>query len=298
MPAPIAANLPQLIREASARALTAGALQPIETEEEKIDDRPMPFIVRWASSFTRRSATQPPAGGAPAGANPFLPYDPAMFVADLSPTHVLLLNKFPVYEGHVLIVTRQYAEQEGMLDIVDFHALAQTLASIDGIGFLNGGRLAGASQPHRHMQVIPIERLPVEALFTAAMPAERVAPLAELPFVHAGARLDAAMFDDPAAAAVRLHGLFREACALAGIRVDAERLPPYNLLVTRRWLLVVPRRYEAWEADGGRLPLNAMSFAGVILARERSQQTALRQAGLMKLLAAVTYPRDRRGRGE
>jgi ATP adenylyltransferase len=288
------ADLPRLIREARARALASGALQPIETEEERIDDRPVPFIVRWASSFTRRSAAQPPAGGAPAGANPFLPYDPAMFVADLSPTHVLLLNKFPVYEGHVLIVTRQYAEQEGMLDVVDFHALAQVLASIDGIGFLNGGRLAGASQPHRHIQMIPIGRLPVEALFPAAMPAERVGPLAELSFVHASARLDAAMFDDPAAAAARLHGLFREACALAGVRTDAERLSPYNLLVTRRWLLVVPRRREAWETEGGRLLLNAMSFAGVILARERSQQAALRQAGWMTLLAAVTYPRDRK----
>ncbi len=291
MPTPLA-DLAPLIREASSRALVAGALQPIETEEEWIDDRPVPFIVRWASSFTHRNAKHVTSSGAagPAG-NPFLPFDPVMFVADLSSTHVLLLNKFPVYEGHVLIVTRQFAEQESMLEVADFYALARTLVSVPGVGFLNGGPLAGASQPHRHMQMIPIDRLPADVLFAETMPTGRVTELSALPFVHACARFDTGMFDDAATAAACLHELFREACAVAAIREEGGRLPPYNLIVTRRWLLVVPRRFDAWQGGGGRLPLNAMSFAGVILARERSQQAALRAAGLMKLLAAITYPR-------
>ena len=38
--------------------------------------------------------------------NPFLPYDPDLVVADISDTHVALLNKFNVIDHHLLIVTR------------------------------------------------------------------------------------------------------------------------------------------------------------------------------------------------
>jgi ATP adenylyltransferase/5',5'''-P-1,P-4-tetraphosphate phosphorylase II len=43
--------------------------------------------------------------------NPFLPYDAELFVCELSPTHVLLLNKFPVVENHVLVVTKGTADR-------------------------------------------------------------------------------------------------------------------------------------------------------------------------------------------
>ena len=42
--------------------------------------------------------------------NPFLPYDPALLVAPISPTHVALLNRFNVVDDHFLIVTRSFEE--------------------------------------------------------------------------------------------------------------------------------------------------------------------------------------------
>ena len=55
----------------------------------------------------------------------------------------------------MLLVTRQYEEQTGALDEVDFDAFATCLSDIDGLAFYNSGPVSGASQPHRHMQLVP-----------------------------------------------------------------------------------------------------------------------------------------------
>ena len=46
-----------------------------------------------------------------------------MTVAHLPPDHLLLLNKYPVIPRHFLLVTRQFKEQSGDLDIGDLAAM-------------------------------------------------------------------------------------------------------------------------------------------------------------------------------
>ena len=60
-------------------------------------------------------------------ANPFLPYDPDLWVTHLSDTHTLLLNKFNVVEHHLLVVTRQFESQLDPLNAADFAAIIKTL---------------------------------------------------------------------------------------------------------------------------------------------------------------------------
>ena len=64
--------------------------------------------------------------------NPFLPYDEELFVADLSDTHVALLNKYNVLDHHLLLVTRAFEEQESLLTRGDFEALAARLIEMRG----------------------------------------------------------------------------------------------------------------------------------------------------------------------
>lgn len=73
--------------------------------------------------------------------------------------HVLMLNKFPVNEKHVVIVTSQFKSQAAPMSSRDVAVLWQVVNSVDGVGFYNGGFNSGASQPRRHMQVIPIPSL-------------------------------------------------------------------------------------------------------------------------------------------
>ena len=122
-----------------------------------MEDGGIRFLIRILRHLARKPRREAPdASPAAARPNPFLPYDPAMYVADASPTHVCLLNKFNVVERHLLIVTRAFEDQETPLTQPDFEALWTCLAEAEGLGFYNSGAVAGASQPHKHLQLVPL----------------------------------------------------------------------------------------------------------------------------------------------
>jgi ATP adenylyltransferase len=259
----LAPDLGRLFDDRAARALARGAVEPIDTELHELRDDGVRFAVRVVAGLARKHAAPPLPGG-----NPFLPYAEDAFVADLSPSHVLLLNKYPVLRRHALVVTRVFEDQEEPLSLADFEALARCRAGLGGLGFYNAGAAAGASQRHKHLQVVslPLGRGP-EALPLGA----RVAA-GELPFAHGRAALAS---DDPR----ELHAAYR---ALAG---DARR--PYNLLVADGWMLHVPRTRPAFED----IPVNALAFAGALLVRDAAQLERVRRAGPFTLLRHVTAPR-------
>lgn len=90
-------SLAARVEHATQHALSCGALQPIRTDQTFLEENKVQFVVRVVSSLARKDgarrllATTPARQGA--GANPFLPYDRDLFVADISDTHVCLLNK-------------------------------------------------------------------------------------------------------------------------------------------------------------------------------------------------------------
>ena len=155
------------------RALRRGALQPIPTACTWVPDHGVRFLVRVVENLARKDRRRAEAADGPP-ANPFLPYDPELYVADASPTHVCLLNKFNVLDRHLLIVTRRFEHQDLPLTLADWEALWVCLAESDGLGFYNGGTVAGASQTHKHLQLVPLPlaaegpRLPLEPLLDAA----------------------------------------------------------------------------------------------------------------------------------
>ena len=142
------------VQTATQRALDSGALQPIPTDFEHLEDGGIRFLVRILRQLARKPRAEASAPSpAAARPNPFLPYDPAMYVADASPTHVCLLNKFNVVERHLLIVTRAFEDQETPLTPQDFEALGTCLTEGEGMGFYNSGAIAGASQPRPNCDI-------------------------------------------------------------------------------------------------------------------------------------------------
>jgi ATP adenylyltransferase len=253
------AGLADLVDARSARALALGALEPIATELEEIEDDGVRFAVRVMAALARKRAEPPPASG-----NPFLPYAEDTFVAELSGTHVLLLNKYPVMRRHVLVVTRAFEEQDAPLGLADFEALEGCRTQLGGLGFYNAGAVAGASQRHKHLQVVALplgrgpEPLPLGARIAAG----------DLPFAHGRARLTGG-------GAAELLAAYRE--------LAAARPGPYNLLVGDGWLLHVPRVRDAWEG----IPVNALGFAGAFLVRDHEELARLRRAGPLHVLRQV-----------
>jgi len=272
--------LPELnaaIASATRRALACGALQPIPTRPEVVEDEGLAFVLR-VGDLRRKSESDRAQRAAEKPANPFLPYDPGMFVADIGEGHVLLLNKFQVLEGHALVVTRAFAEQEAALEVPDFAAVAAVLRQTAGLAFFNSGAGAGASQPHRHVQLLP----------WPLMPAGQAAPFDPRawagrgegwPFPHAWAALAAGELEQPQELAAHYAGLLQR-IGLGG----AAGYSGYNLLMTPDWMMLVRRGRSAHEGLG----VNALGFAGTLLVRGEEELQRLRAMGPLTLLRAVS----------
>jgi ATP adenylyltransferase len=284
------------LERASQRALACGALRPIETAQQTIEDGGIEFVIRWVSSLARRALEQPRgAPGAAAAVNPFLPFDPNLFVADVSATHVALLNKFNLVANHLIIATRRFVPQEVLLDGEDFAALCACLAQLDGLGFYNAGAAAGASQPHKHLQMIPLPlgtggaSTPIDEALAAMRDRRGILTAPGLPFKHSFAWLEDRLLQHPLAAAARMASLYADLLARIGVtHVVREGLrytsAPWNLLVTRRWMLVVPRLCERFEG----VAINALGFAGSLFVRDDVQLETIKRAGPMTALRAVS----------
>jgi ATP adenylyltransferase len=287
------------VLERERAALAAGALQPIATEETTIEDAGVRFVVRSVSSLERKrlEARRLERAQDEAPRNPLMPPEPPLAVGDVTSTHVGVLNKFPVVAHHLLLVTKAAVPQQAALDGDDFRAIARCLAEVDGLVFYNGGREAGASQPHKHLQLVPLPlgagawAVPIEAVFDSWAATGNVNRLLQLPFRNAFSLLEG--FGDEVGAAERLEELYAAQLAAIGV-VDAEarraandeplRPAPYNLLVTRRWMLAVPRLRERF----GTISINALGFAGSLFVQDEEEMQDLREAGPMRALRAVS----------
>ena len=82
--------------------------------------------------------------------NPFCPWEKVLEIDEIGHNHQLILNKYPVQKGHILLITNNWKPQDGWLDINDWKAIQQVNKDTSGLWFFNSSPNAGASQPHRH----------------------------------------------------------------------------------------------------------------------------------------------------
>lgn len=283
--------------EVSARALESGALLPLGTTTFTVPDGGLPFRVHLLDRMTHKVRRTDDLRAT--GSNPFLPPEAELVVGELGPDHLAVLNKFPVVAEHILIITRHFEHQQSPLTVADFAATALCLAEIDGLVFYNGGADAGASQAHKHLQIIPLPlanwpptpaeiaeahldpaltggRFPLEPAWRAAR-GEGPTRSPHLPFNHALMRVP------EGATGAALHRAFVACCAAVGLEGPS---PVYNLLLTRSHLLLVPR---VRERTGG-VALNALAFAGSLLVPHPALLEAIRLAGPLRILRGVVEP--------
>lgn len=288
-------TLLRLIDEVTAKALASGALLPISTSSEYVDDNNgVRFVVRILSNLVRKDEDRLKRAQEKKG-NPFLPYEKELFVADLSPTHLALLNKFNVMERHLLIVTREFEDQENLLTPADFSALWLCMAEYDAVGFYNGGEAAGASQPHKHLQIVPLPLaeqgppVPIQPLVDEIRDTGRITRLRSFGFRHCFARLELDNSGFPRNPEEQCYALYRTMLSELGMSVPREaetvrQSGPYCLVVTRQWMLLVPRSQEFY----GEVSVNSLGFAGCLLVRKPEHLELVKQTGPLELLRAVS----------
>ena len=184
-------TLAQAIQTRTESAIACGALRTIETEQHWLEQDGIPFVVRVAANLQRKAQEKQRVDHQAQPADPFLPPEPALTLGQIGDSHLAVLNKFNVVERHLLLVTRRFEDQQRLLTPADFAALWQCLQEFPSLGFYNGGVAAGASQAHKHLQLVPLPLYPGDTAFpfaprfTAAPRREGMIRLPWLPFRHA-----------------------------------------------------------------------------------------------------------------
>lgn len=261
----------------SQEALRSGALVPLQTRVHA-DPRFEPFVLRELLSRAPRHLR---AGGP--RPNPFLPWDQPLEVDRFGDSHVLLLNKYPVQPNHLLVISQSWKPQCGWLEGDDWAAVARVSADLGGLWFFNSDASAGASQPHRHLQLLPRQE---------GEPSCPLAPLLEeqlrigQPHWPWAYRLSPRRDREGCSDLPVLYRSHAQALGLGSADHEGQPLHPYNLLFDDHWFLTVRRRREH-EAG---FSINALGFAGYLLCTDRSDRAWLERHGPWALLASVASP--------
>ena len=292
--------MPKTIKAAK-QALERGALRPIITESMIMRDSGVDFQVRMISNLARKAEEKrlrlQDSTGNKEKPNPFLPYEKEMFVTDISRTHLCLLNKFNVIQYHLLIVTRDFEDQEKLLNIADFEAICTCMPEFEGVAFYNGGEEAGASEKHKHLQMIPLPMgkenpgIPMESLFEQARLEKGPGVIPGLPFTHSFEKFLPDLLNNSMEFASVAHQMYRRMLHETGLNslsdpATGTQSGPYNLLFTSEWMLLVPRSREFF----GPISVNALGFAGALLAKNQHEIELLREQGGMGILLHTARP--------
>jgi len=250
----------QTANKVASTALTSKALLPIATNPDIVSQNGVDFVVHTINHNLRQKIKEKHSTE-----NPFLPYQKSMYVADAGSKHVCLLNRFPVLADHLLICTKAFAAQNSPLTQADFSAWLMGIDGGDVFGFYNGGPLAGASQRHRHMQLVKT-RLPLESLILSG----------KLPFQHQLFQFDGG----------RPENLYRQyQSALQSLNLfDGTTCAPYNLLVKNNWMLLLPRTQSNIE----HIFLNGINYGGIFLLRNDAQKAWAKEYGFINILRSCS----------
>ena len=217
--------------------------------------------------------------------NPFAPWDNNLQISNIGNNHSLILNKYPVQKGHMLLITSNWSPQNGWLTYEDWDALIRVNNDTTGLWFFNSGPKAGASQPHRHIQLLRRFKgqqvCPRDYWFEMLLESKKAN---NDPLARACKLLKVDM--SSSANSKYLYGMYLTLCRQLGLGDpihDTIPIKPYNLLFTNNWLCLVRRRQES---NNG-FSINALGFAGYLLATDISNLSWLKVNGPERLIEGV-----------
>jgi len=211
--------------------------------------------------------------------NPFKPWDNILEIDSIGKYHQLILNKYPVQLGHILLITNEWKEQNGWLDIKDWEAIKEVNKDTSGLWFFNSGPLAGASQPHRHVQLL--RRDPSEL----SCPREKwILDLNNVNYKNEKFSKNIILKKfSKSLNEENIHEIYKELAYKLGLgepRKDKKPRYPYNLIFTNKWIILIKRKTDNLFG----ISINALGYAGYILVTEKSDINYLRKFGPEKLL--------------
>ncbi|KAH6624077.1 hypothetical protein B0J18DRAFT_167367 [Chaetomium sp. MPI-SDFR-AT-0129] len=176
-------------------------------------------------------------------------------VASVGSTHFLTVNKFPSVRPHYLILTQDgFRRQFEPLDLHDLTAAGRVISSFTTrhLAIFNCGIIGGCSRMHKHMQVF------------AAPEGFQLWPDGEvqkLPFKVLRRRFPDGL-PSGQALLTAYQGLLNDAARALGRNAPKKGEPavPHNVVLDKKWIVVIPRRSDKWED----VIANAANAAGML----------------------------------
>ena len=211
--------------------------------------------------------------------NPFKPWDKTLEIDSIGYDHQLILNKYPVQIGHILLITNEWKEQNGWIDIKDWEAIKKVNKDTTGLWFFNSGPLAGASQPHRHIQLL--RRNPLDL----TCPREKWI-LNFCKVNYKSEKFSKNIIIKKFSKSLNEENIFQvykelsNKLGLGEPKIDNKPRYPYNLIFTDNWMVLIKRKTDNIHG----ISINALGFAGYILVTEKSDIKYLKKFGPEKIL--------------
>ena len=262
-------------------AINRNSLKPYETKLEVLIEKNCRYQLR---SIIGKPRTQNSDIGP--NLNPFSPWEDDLEIVKVNDNHVLILNKYPVEIGHLLLITRKWAPQNGWLTINDWLSLNKIEKEINGLWFFNSSSKSGASQPHRHIQLL--RRVSKDKLFPRQFWFEQILndPFSDSSRLGKSTLVLPRRFSYDIGAADELNDLYLELCLRLCIGLPNKNIRPicpYNLLITDKWIGLIRRSKESYKG----FSINALGFAGYFLVSRNSNIKWIREQKPLSILNEV-----------
>lgn len=174
---PYTPKLPELVKSRFNNAKANGDINFYPTQVAVLKPESIPFQLRFSPSLANKPKAPPPPPSSSSSAADntdtntkkkfFDPFEKPLLstiVDSVGDDHQLILNKFAIVPEHFLLVTNRFEPQTGLLGWGDLRATYNCIRAYEAEGrevfvFFNSGPHSGASQPHRHLQLLPVERM-------------------------------------------------------------------------------------------------------------------------------------------
>ena len=266
--------------EISREAVNCGAVIPLNTIKYKSSDEYCDFELRFLKSpipkFLKEYGPKP---------NPFIPWDSRLQIQTINNKHTLILNKYPVQIGHILLITNSWKPQNGWLNEDDFEAIINVDNDTTGLWFFNSSKESGASQPHRHFQLLPrhINEIicPRYEWFCSLLnnKIDTNSEISHCISIRPRNKNKNTSSND----LFNSYKSMVNEMNIGEINLINKPLKPYNLLITSEWIALITRKTD--RSNG--FSINALGFAGYFLGTKRSDVDTLIKFGPEKILKDV-----------
>ena len=266
--------------EISRKAVDIGAVIPLETFKYKSNDNFCDYELRFLKSpIPKYLVDYGPKR------NPFIPWDSKLEIQSIGSNHTLILNKYPVQIGHMLLITNSWKPQNGWLDVHDFDAIKNVDNDTSGLWFFNSSKEAGASQPHRHFQLLPRHYheiiCPRYDWFCSLLNNKNgmKSLISHCISIKSRKKKNDSSSND----LFHLYQSMINEMNLGDINCADKPTKPYNLLITSEWIALITRKTERSKGFN----INALGFAGYFLGTKKSDVDSLIKFGPEKILKDV-----------